>query len=655
LYDISISVVDVDHDDNTTIVLINDNSTSANAGVTINGNIITITKKGTYSLSGSLSNGQIIIDAGDAKVELELTGVSIACTTSSPIYVKSADKVEISAKKGYENYIYDLRTKESDSTDSSNGAIFAQADLVLKGQGKLNIESTYSHGVSTKDDLEIKNLTLNVLCPNDAIRGSDSLTITSGNITAISTLSDALKTTNSSVSDKGNQRGTIAISGGTLDLYSATDSVDASYNVEISGEPIINIHTEKYSPYSQEITTIANSFIYVRFRNGNGFNPSSYKYSALFKDASDNETWANLTSFQTNTGGPGNQYIYYKVNVPNNAVKIEVFAYNTNQSQQSSTLYAYKTDSLTINTNYDTLSLTLSNNKLTASWTNYTTQGGPGNDGNTDKADFSCKGIKADNEIIINSGNITIQSHDDGIHGNGGTTLENGGVGLGNILINDGIIEISSDDDGIHSDVSLTLNGGSTTIVKSYEGLEGNVVNLNGGINKINSSDDGTNAGSLLNITGGYNYLIVKGDGLDSNSNTTISGGTTIVLGPNSGGNTCLDSEKGFVVTGGVVLGISSSSAMWTSDVKGHITGKYIYNFNVGNVTSNFAVTNGSDLALFVNLPFSGSLGAVYLATDATSSFKFVVDSTYSGTLDSFNVGFTGTISGGTTKSVTVG
>lgn len=242
-----------DETKSTEIVLSDNNNvvTNNNGFVVISGNEIYITGAGTYSISGTLSNGKIIVNPSDedATIELELTGVNISCNYGAPIGIFNGDQVDISAKKGSKNYLTDLRTSDDDTLDGSNACLYSAIDMDLKGKGSLSITSSYNNGVGTKDDLKIKNLELSVKAPNNAIKGNDSLTIESGTITAISTQGDALKTSNSGLSSKGKEKGNITILDGTLNLYSAYDAIDAARNVYIgdtSTIPNITVLTEQY-------------------------------------------------------------------------------------------------------------------------------------------------------------------------------------------------------------------------------------------------------------------------------------------------------------------------------------------------------------------------------------------------------------------------
>ena len=539
--------------------------TNNNGGVNINGNNVTINLSGEYDITGNILEGSINIAlAEEEKAKINLQNVDITSTTTHPIYVISGDKVDISAPSGTINYIYDKRP--TTSIDAVGGAIYSNIDLDIQGRGELYIESTYNNGIASTKDLNIKNLTLKVNVPNNAIKGNDSLTIESGNITAISSSADALKTEHSDISEKGNQRGIIHIIDGTLNLYAGCDAIDASFDVIIDGGNI-NIYTEKYSNYSGDIEVADTKTLYLRVSRNTGINNSNYTYVAMFINED------NITKSVTGTAISNMQSKYYKFDIPANSKYVKIYGYNSSQTVGNTTDYSCYTDQLTIPTAYDTYYATsISNKKLSGSWQNYSSsQGGgrpggmgPGGmqEGNPDSALYSCKGIKADNSITINGGNISIKSHDDAIHTNSDVLLETNNYGIALLTINGGNINVTTDDDGIHADGNLNINGGNIIINDSYEGIEGNYIYFNGGTTQIKSSDDGINAKTALYFTDGIVYLDASGDGLDSNGSIYMSGGIVLALGPSNGGNGVIDiGDRGytFSFTGGLLLAIGAS------------------------------------------------------------------------------------------------
>ena len=214
---------------------------TSDGAVSKNESTYTITSQGTYILSGNLTDGQIVINAGDDdEIEIDLDGVDISCSYDSPIYAVNADKVKIKAIEGTTNSVSDIRSYSAGEDDTEgSAAIYALCDMNLIGSGTLDvIAQNYNNGIQTKDDLKIKNISLTVTAPNNALKGNDSVTIESGKITAVSTGGDAIKTDNSDISSKGNQKGTVTISGGTVTLTAADDGIDAAYDIVISGGDI---------------------------------------------------------------------------------------------------------------------------------------------------------------------------------------------------------------------------------------------------------------------------------------------------------------------------------------------------------------------------------------------------------------------------------
>ncbi len=213
----------------------------------------------TYVISGTFE-GNIIIDTGDNyKFDLEMHGFTIICDYTSPITILSGDEISIKAKKGYDNFIYDNReTVDANDNTASNYVIDSEVDLEFSGKGKLEIISKSNNGVYSKDDIQVKNLDLTVICKDNALKGNDGVEITNANTTLIASAGDCIKTVNSHINENtGNQKGIVYIAGGTHNLYSARDGIDSSFDVVIENSTesatVLDIFTNKYSEFSGDV------------------------------------------------------------------------------------------------------------------------------------------------------------------------------------------------------------------------------------------------------------------------------------------------------------------------------------------------------------------------------------------------------------------
>lgn len=199
-------------------------------GVTQSGSVYTITKAGEYTVAGLLSEGQLIVDAGDEnEVTIVLNGTSITCSSGSPIYVKNASEVKIKSEENSFNEVIDNRAEatEDSSDDAGNAAIYATCDLKLVGKGALVVTGNYNNGIQSKDDLSIKNVIVKVTAVNNAVKGNDAVDIESGNIIAISAKGDGIKTSP-----------IVNVTGGYIDVTTAsgdTDGIDSNGNYVQTG------------------------------------------------------------------------------------------------------------------------------------------------------------------------------------------------------------------------------------------------------------------------------------------------------------------------------------------------------------------------------------------------------------------------------------
>ena len=558
---------------------------SKDGSFSISGSTVTITAAGTYKVSGVLE-GMILVDAGDDdEVEIDLKDVDISCSENSPIFIANANEVKIKAVKGTTNTITDKRALKTEDDDAQGeGAIYATCDVKLVGTGKLTVTGSYNNGIHGKDDVELKNQTLTVSAPHHAVRGGDGIVIEEGGtFTLISSGGDGLHTANSGLTSKGKQKGDIVITAGDVSIYSATDGIDAAHDVVISAgldddnnetHPKLDIKTNKYSDYTGTIYDTAESTLYLRTTTANS---SSYRYAFYFYDGDGDGVFADATyktQMQVSSGRRWTTYHYYEASVPSGYSSFKVYRFLSSASDSTSS-YVAVSSGMTLNTSYDTLTVSVNGSTISAqNWSNYSAAssggfgpgggpGGMGEQGNADKAETSAKGIKADNLIAVSDGEIKIQAYDDGLHANYGASLENGSTGLGDIEISGGTLNIAASDDGIHADRYLKISGG-TLNVSGYEGLEGNQIIVSGGETYVYGTDDAVNAASgplseiYFKATGGYLFAEVPSngdvDGIDSNGNIYIQGGTVISSGPNMGMASPLDCDGSAKVTGGNLI-----------------------------------------------------------------------------------------------------
>ncbi len=104
----------------------------------ISGSTVTVKSAGTYIISGSLSDGQIIVDAGtEDKVRLVLSGAEIANDSSAPVYVRQADKVFITLAEGSKNTLSMTGQYQAIDENNIDSVIFSKDDLTINGTGEL--------------------------------------------------------------------------------------------------------------------------------------------------------------------------------------------------------------------------------------------------------------------------------------------------------------------------------------------------------------------------------------------------------------------------------------------------------------------------------------------------------------------------------------
>lgn len=201
------------------------------SGANISGSTVTITSAGTYIISGSLSDGQIVIAASDSdKVQLVLNNAEINCNTSAAVYVKSADKVFVTLPAGTTNSLGGGTEYVQTDDNTVDGVIFSKSDLTLNGTGTLKIDADYRHGIVTKDTLCITGGTYVIDAVKTCLAGKGGIKILDGSFT----LTAGSKGLNSGNDDDARE-GSIYIAGGTFTIKSEDDSIHADGSCIIAG------------------------------------------------------------------------------------------------------------------------------------------------------------------------------------------------------------------------------------------------------------------------------------------------------------------------------------------------------------------------------------------------------------------------------------
>ena len=568
-------------------------------GYSVSGSVVTVTAAGTYTLTGSLS-GRIEVNAGeDDEVELDLGGCSISCSDGAPIAFLSCGEAKIKALEGTYNEISDsrpARTEES-SGDEPAGAVYSVCDLRLSGSGSLSVTGTYNNGIHSKKDLSVKNMTLKVTARNNALKGKDSVEIGSGELIIISTGGDGIQTEDSDISSKGNQRGTVAITGGNVNIYAACDGIDAAYNVEIGGTAAVSVLTGSYSKYSGEIAASSGTDFYIIVPTA--YYSDRFTYAAYYyNDDPNGGVWAKA-AYDCMVSSGRTRYYGMKLKAPSGYANVAFYRL-TGEPGTADPESVTRGGSINETKNAYLIS-SVASGIISGDWVSMTSGQGSG-------TQYSCKGVKADNEVVISGGSLLVSSTDDAVHANSDVPLENGATPLGNVTVSGGTLTLTTGDDGIHADGELKIDGGTVNVLQSYEGLEGNLVTVNGGSVIINANDDGVNATAgrsspLISVNGGYLEVTTRSgdtDGLDSNGSITVTGGFTLVKGGSSQGGMAgsVDCDGRITVTGGTIVAfggiceLPSGSSVCTVTMNGKT-------FAAGE----YKLMSGSDEVLSFTLP----------------------------------------------------
>lgn len=413
---------DWDPADEIVITLADNAINSDSSDVTVNGSLATIGAAGTYRLSGTLSNGQVVVSTEeDGLVRLILDGVDIHNETGAAIYVENADKVLVYLAANSANYLsdgndYQLPDPES---DEPNATLFSKADLTIDGTGSLVVTANYNDAIASKDGLLINSGTLTILSVDDGLRGKDYVLIRSADIT-ITASGDGIKSDETEDSSKG----WIIIESGTLNIQAGMDGIDAETAVTIEGGTI-NLVTGSGTTanYNSDVSMKGIKAAALITINGGSFNIQSTDDALHSNDS----ILINAGEFIIASGDDG---IHADVDLT-----IENGTITVTESYEG-------LESATMTINDGQISITSSDDGINlaggadGSGMNTGMGGNPGG-GRNGGPGMDFFGGSGDYNLYINGGTIYVNADGDGLDSNGSITVT-GGVIVVNGPTNDG-------------------------------------------------------------------------------------------------------------------------------------------------------------------------------------------------------------------------
>ncbi len=224
-------------------------SVSGPGAYALDGSVV-IKNAGTYSVSGTLTDGSITVDAyASSKVFILLDGADVTNLTGPAFYVHEADKVFLTLAEGTENVLTDGEAYSDEAVKGgADGAIFSHDDLTINGSGSLTVNGSFMHGISVNDDLVITGGTINVTAPADGLRANDSLrlknaavTVTAGDDGLVANAEGAYFYALSGIysvnaaGDAVHAAGDVTIDGGSFSILSGDDGIHSDTAITVNG------------------------------------------------------------------------------------------------------------------------------------------------------------------------------------------------------------------------------------------------------------------------------------------------------------------------------------------------------------------------------------------------------------------------------------
>lgn len=459
--DYTVDELDYDYDEAevVAITLNGDNISCKSSDVKIDGSTITIQKAGTYLLSGTLTDGNIIVDSDDKEnVRLIFNGVEIINSTTTPLFIKNAEKTIVTLVDGTENTLSDGENYilDDESNNEPNGTIFSKDDLVINGLGSLTINANYNHGIQSKNLLKIISGNIDIISNGDSIIGKDGVIVKEAVIN-IESQEDGIKATKVE-----ENKGYIYLDNPEITIKAKKDGIQAVTCLYVK-DGKYNIETGETNENSQSNSDTSTDYSRKGMKAGVDITIENGEYTI---DSEDDGIHSN-NSITVNAG---------TVNIASKDDGVHAdteLTINNGDIKVSESDEGLEAKYITINDG--NIDITTSDDGINASSGSSTTL----DSGNAPEA-----GNRPEMPANENSENtLGNNSRMMPVGGQGGFNESDGSE----LVINGGIVHVNAGGDGIDSNGTITINGGEIYVDGPTSGGDGaldyaDTCEINGGI-----------------------------------------------------------------------------------------------------------------------------------------------------------------------------
>ena len=527
--------VDPSYDEATATQLeLNDSDTTAVDGVTVEDQTVTITQAGTYVVSGSLSNGQLVVNVNkEEKVHLIFADVTITNEDGAAVVIEQAEKVITTLASDTTNTLIDGSSYTlAEGETEPDAAFYSKEDLSINGDGTLVITGNYSNGLRSKDDLVLAGGTIEITVKNNTIKGKDSVSILAGNYTLNTTEGDGIQANNSEDAEKGY----VAIDGGTFTIQSGRDGIQAETNLSIQSADL----TIKTADGAQSQSLVTDES-YKGLKAGGVMTISSGTFAI---DSADDSLHANDTI--NITGGT-------------------ITASSGDDGIHADNELTISDGTIAIEESYEGLEASVI---TIAGGTTHVVASDDGINAGGDTADDS-------KQVIITGGTLVVDAEGDGLDSNG------------NVTMSDGVVIVNGPTTGGNGALDYNGTFEITGGVLLAAGTTDMAMNVSGGSQQsIGISFDQTQAAETLVTlkdsqgqtilsyapSKSYQHVVLSSPDLTDSSYTLVSGGTNdaqAVSGYYAGGTLSDGTELGTLPVTETIANLTQSGATATTNQMG--------------------------------------------------------------------------------------